>query len=82
MSERMVRVTHYERDPVNGLGQYVTRPVNLQGNPFVVFCTDKECEHFFERVGALPHWSDECSEFLGVLRCPACGKPVIRPPRD
>lgn len=78
----MVRVTHYERDPANGLGQYVTLPTNLQGNPFVVFCTNKECEHFVGREGSLPHWSDECPEFLGVLRCPVCEVPVIRPPRD
>lgn len=82
MSEKKFRITHYERDPVNGLGQYVTRQQNLQGNPFVVFCTSSDCEHYHERPAALPHWSDECEEYLGVLRCPACNAPVIRPPRE
>ena len=82
MSEKKYRITHYERDPVNGPGQYVTRPLNLAGNPFAVFCTSKECEHYFDRPGAIPHWSEDCSEELGVLRCPDCGKPVVKPPRD
>lgn len=82
MSEKKVRVTHYERDPVNGPGQYVTRPYNLEGNPFAVFCTNAECEHFGGRPGALPHWSEDCQEFLGVLRCPVCQSPVVRPSRD
>ena len=81
MSEKMFRVTHYERDPVNGPGQYVTRALNLEGNPFVVFCMDAECEHYHERPTAIPHWSDECPENLGVFRCPSCGAPVTRPPR-
>lgn len=81
MSEKMFRVTHYERDPVNGPGQYVTRHHNLEGNPFVVFCMNAECEHYHERPGALPHWSEDCREHLGVLRCPACQSPVTRPPR-
>ena len=82
MSEKMFRVTHYERDPVNGPGQYVTRPENLEGNPFAVFCMNKDCEHFYDRPTALPHWSDECEEYLGVLRCPKCKTPVCKPPRD
>lgn len=77
--EKKVRLTHYEVDPVNGPGQMVTRPYNLAGNPFAVFCSNKECEHFIDRPSALPWWSEDCSEYLGVLRCPACGSPVIRP---
>ena len=82
MSEKKYRVTHYERDPVNGPGQYVTRPLNLKGNPFVVFCMDKHCDHCHLNPQAIPFWSDECKEYLGVLRCPACEKPVCKPPRD
>ena len=82
MSEKMYRIRHFERDPVNGLGQMVTRQYNLAGNPFPVFCTNKECEHYFDRPTALPHWSEDCQEHLGVLRCPVCERPVIRPPKD
>ncbi|MGE0492444.1 MAG: hypothetical protein AB7S38_24735 [Vulcanimicrobiota bacterium] len=77
--ERKVRLTHYEVDPVNGPGQMVTRPYNLSGNPFAVFCSSSECEHYFDRPAALPHWSEDCQEYLGVLRCPACGEPVVKP---
>lgn len=77
--ERKVRLTHYEVDPVNGPGQMVTRPYNLSGNPFAVFCSNSECDHYFDRPAALPHWSEDCQEYLGVLRCPACGEPVVKP---
>lgn len=78
-SERMVRLTHYEIDPTNGPGQLVTRPYNRNGDPFVVFCTNEQCAHHFEAEHAFPHWSEDCSELLGVLRCPACQAPVMRP---
>lgn len=78
-SERKVRVTHYEIDPTNGPGQYVSRPYNLKGDPFVVFCSSEACPHFYEAEFAIPHWSEDCSELLGVLRCPHCKSPVIRP---
>lgn len=77
--DRMVRMTHYERDPVNGPGQLVTRSLNLAGNPFVVFCSGSSCPHYWDRLGSIPHWSEDCKEHLGVLRCPACDKPVVRP---
>jgi len=82
MSEKKYRLTHYEVDPVNGPGQMVTRKYNLNGNPFPVFCNNKECEHFVDRPTAIPHWSEDCQEYLGVLRCPVCESPVIRPPKD
>lgn len=77
--ERKVRLTHYEMDPTNGPGQMVTRPYNLKGDPFVVFCSNSDCSHFYEAEGAFPFWSEDCSELLGVLRCPTCKAPVIRP---
>lgn len=80
--ERKVKLTEYIIDPTNGPGQMVSRPFNLEGNPFVVFCSDIECEHNIERPGAIPFWSEDCKEYLGVLRCPKCGKPVVRPPRE
>jgi hypothetical protein len=78
-SERKVRVTHYEVDPTNGPGQMVTRPFNFQGDPFVVFCSNETCPHYYEAEFAFPHWSEDCPEALGVLRCPNCRAPVIRP---
>jgi hypothetical protein len=77
--ERKVRVTHYEMEPTNGPGQMVSRPYNLKGDPFVVFCSSQACAHFYEAEFAFPHWSEDCSELLGVLRCPACKAPVVRP---
>jgi len=74
-----VRLTEYIIEPTNGLGQMVSRPYNRQGNPFVVFCSNADCEHHVEGEFALPHWSEDCSEHLGVLRCPRCQAPVIRP---
>lgn len=70
----------YER-PEGGVpsGKYVTRRLNLAGNPFVVFCTNEHCLHYIEGEGAIPHWSEDCPEKLGVLRCPECGAPVVRP---
>lgn len=73
----------YERQELSGSGipadKYITRTHNLAGHPFVVFCTNSECMHFIDGEGALPHWSEDCPERLGVLRCPACGAPVVRP---
>ncbi|MCR5661303.1 MAG: hypothetical protein K6G50_04120 [bacterium] len=60
-------------------GKYITRRYNLAGNPFVVFCTNEFCPHWINAEGALPHWSEDCPENLGVLRCPECGAPVVRP---
>jgi len=77
--DRLVRVTHYEIDPTNGPGQMVTRPYNLNGDPFVVFCSSSQCAHYVEGEFAFPHWSEDCAEWLGVLRCPACKAPVVRP---
>ena len=77
--EKKMRFTHYMLDPTNGPGQMVTRAHNRDGNPFAVFCSNKDCEHYIEREAALPHWSEDCSENLGVLRCPACRSPVLRP---
>lgn len=74
-------VTHYEYDPVNGPGQFVTRRYNQRGNPFVVFCTNLECIHFIEDLKAIPHWSEDCLEMSGTrfLRCPVCKEKVVRP---
>lgn len=80
--ERKVRLTEYLLDPMNGPGQLVNRQFNKEGNPFVVFCTNEECEHYTERPMAIPHWSEDCPEDLGLLRCPACKAPVRRPGRD
>ena len=67
--------------PAGGIpsGKYVTRKYNLRGHPFVVFCTNEHCSHYIEAPMALPHWSEDCPENLGVLRCPECGAPVVRP---
>ena len=78
-SERKYRVTHYEIDPTNGPGQMVTRPLNKQGEPFVVFCSNENCAHFIDGEHAFPHWSEDCRELLGVYRCPVCNSPVLRP---
>ncbi|MBI3927237.1 MAG: hypothetical protein HY319_16995 [Armatimonadetes bacterium] len=75
----MVRVTHYERDPVNGPGQMVTESARRLGRSFVVFCSNQDCEHYWDRPSAIPHWTDDCPELLGVLRCPVCRSPVVRP---
>ncbi len=77
--DRLVRMTHYEIDPRNGPGQMVTRPLNAQGDPFVVFCSSEHCPHFIDGEHAFPHWSEDCRELLGVLRCPQCNAPVLRP---
>lgn len=60
-------------------GRYITRKLNSMGNPFVVFCTNEFCEAYLYKDGALPFWSEDCSIELGVLRCPQCGAPVVRP---
>ena len=60
-------------------GKYVTRKYNLAGHPFVVFCSNENCAHFIDGEMALPHWSEDCPEKLGVLRCPECGAPVVHP---
>lgn len=78
-SDRKVRLTHYELDPTNGPGQMVTRPLNRKGDPFVVFCSNENCSHYIDGQYAFPHWSEDCSELLGVLRCPQCKAPVLRP---
>ena len=80
--EKKVRVTHYHRDPVNGPGQMVTRPYNLSGDPFVVFCSSESCPHYIEAEGALPWWSEDLTEYLGVLRCRKCNAPVLKPHTD
>ena len=79
---RKVRLVHHIIEPTNGPGQLVSRPYNREGNPFIVFCSHKDCEHYWERPLALPFWSEDCRENLGVLRCLVCGHPVIRQPRD
>lgn len=80
--DRKVVVRHFERDPVNGPGMMVTRPLNLLGNPFVVFCSNKECETFIDNPYAIPFWSEDCKEDLGVLRCPNCQSPVLKPKKE
>jgi len=80
--DKKFRVTHYIMDPMNGPGQMCNRQYNREGNPFVVFCSNEECEHFGDRPTAIPHWSEDCQEFLGVLRCPVCKSPVVRPTLD
>ena len=82
MEEKKVRITHYHQDPTNGPGQMVTRPYNLAGDPFVVFCTNKDCSHYIEADGAIPWWSEDLSDHLGVLRCRKCQAPVVRPRTD
>jgi hypothetical protein len=77
--DKKMKFTHYMLDPTNGPGQMVSRPYNHDGNPFAVFCSNKDCENFIDRDGALPHWSEDCSEYLGVLRCPTCKAPVLKP---
>lgn len=79
---KKVRLTHYILDPMNGPGQMCNRQYNKEGNPFVVFCSNFNCEHYHERPTALPHWSEDCHEDLGVLRCPKCKAPVVRPSPD
>lgn len=60
-------------------GRYLTQKLSLQGNPFVVFCTNEHCDAYIYRECALPFWSEDCQIELGVLRCPQCGAPVVRP---
>lgn len=60
-------------------GRYLTQKLNSQGNPFVVFCTNEFCPAYIYGENALPYWSEDCSIHLGVLRCPECGAPVVRP---
>ncbi len=74
-------ITHYHYDEVNGPGQLVTRHHNQKGNPFVVFCTNSECEHYIDDLKAFPHWSEDCRAVAGsrFLRCPVCLENVIRP---
>ena len=74
--------TYERRGPGIPTGQYLTRHHDLAGNPFVVFCTNEHCMHYLEGESALPHWSEDCPENLGVLRCPECGAPVVRPLRN
>ena len=54
-------------------GRYLTQKLNLQGNPFVVFCTNEHCDAYIYRECALPFWSEDCPIELGVLRsrCPS-----------
>ncbi|MCA9792784.1 MAG: hypothetical protein KC910_13350 [Candidatus Eremiobacteraeota bacterium] len=74
-------ITHYEYDQVNGRGQFVTRTHNEAGNPFVVFCTNELCAHYYERPSAFPHWSEDCLLLPGsrYLLCPVCQTKVVRP---
>lgn len=60
-------------------GRYITQKLNLQGNPFVVFCSNEFCDAYIYKECALPFWSEDCNIELGVLRCPQCGAPVVRP---
>ncbi len=79
---QMVLRTYERRSSGVPTGEYLTRRYDLAGNPFAVFCTHPDCPHWLEGVSALPHWSEDCPENLGVLRCPECGAPVVRPPRN
>lgn len=80
--KRLVLRTYERRSPEIPTGVYLTRHHDARGNPFVVFCTNEGCRHWLEGESALPHWSEDCPEHLGFLRCPECGAPVVRPPRN
>lgn len=80
--DKKVTLRHYEIDPMNGPGQMVTETYAQSHEPFVVFCSSEHCQHSIENVSAIPFWTEDCKEHLGVLRCPECGSPVVRPRRD
>ncbi len=70
----------YEKKAVHvPSGRYLTNKLNVQGNPYVVFCSNEHCEAYLYADGALPFWSEDCQVRFGVLRCPNCGAPVVRP---
>lgn len=60
-------------------GRYISASVNSLGHPFVVFCTNEFCPAYLYGENALPFWSEDCPERFGILRCPDCGAPVVRP---
>lgn len=80
--EQLVLRTYERVAPAMPSMQYLTQKVNLLGDPFAVFCTNPGCAHHVEAESALPHWSEDCPLHLGVLRCPQCGAPVVRPARN
>lgn len=80
--EQLVLRTYERQAPPVPSNQYLTQKVNLLGDPFAVFCTSPDCAHHLHAESAIPHWSEDCPFHLGVLRCPACGAPVVRPPRN
>ena len=76
---QMVLRTYERRSSGVPTGEYLTRKHDLAGNPFVVFCTHPDCPHWLEGVSALPHWSEDCPENLGVRR--PGGPPPAQPRR-
>lgn len=60
-------------------GRYVTQKLNQQGKPFIVFCSNEFCPAYLYAEGALPYWTEDCEVKLGVVRCPLCGAPMVRP---
>ncbi|MEW6281566.1 MAG: hypothetical protein AB1758_23350 [Candidatus Eremiobacterota bacterium] len=67
------------RFPVIRSGAFVARRFNDNLSAFVVFCCNPECAHYVHDPAAFPHWTEDLPERLGLLRCLACGSPVVRP---
>lgn len=80
--ERLVLRTYERQAPPMPSMQYLTRKTDLLNQPFAVFCTNPDCAHHVDGEAALPHWSEDCPLHLGVLRCPECGAPAVRPARN
>ncbi|MCE7873818.1 hypothetical protein DYH09_26085 [bacterium CPR1] len=79
--EKLVLRTFKRReDPFPPPGQPVSKTL-YPGN-YVLFCSASSCVHYHGMQGSLPFWSEDAPEVLDVLRCPECGSPAVRPPRE
>ncbi|MEW6279027.1 MAG: hypothetical protein AB1758_10415 [Candidatus Eremiobacterota bacterium] len=77
--ELVLRSYEKQRGRLPVPGEFITAEL-YKGVHFVVFCSQPDCLHYHDREGALPFWSEDCPEHLGVMRCPECGAPAVRPP--
>ena len=51
-----------------------------EGNPFGVNCSNQECQLNQDQKWLVdPLWSEDCPEKNGILVCPRCGCPMVRP---
>jgi len=56
----------------------LTEPYDAGGNPFGVFCSNPDCGNYLTPE-AHPLWSEDCPVKDGILVCPACDSPMMRP---